>query len=276
MLVLAVRTLVFVALVYGLVVVLAWRYQDRMAFPAPRVRLPDPVAAGFIDGRRVEVRTADGVTLRGWYLPPDSTAPRPAPGLLWFSGNMEAIGGIWPIIAAWKPADMALLVLDYRGYGESDGEATEAGLYRDGEAAWDYLAAQPEVVADRIAVYGRSLGAAVALHVATSRPARAVVLESAFSSARAMARQHYWFLPPGLVHLTMDNVARARALAVPLLVVHGTEDRIAPIRMGRAVAEAGRARVFLELPGTGHNDTYAMGADRYRAAVHTFLRESLR
>jgi len=270
------RGLLIALLVYGLLVVLAWRYQDRLAFPAPRTRLPPPADVGLPDGRRVEVRTSDGVTLRGWYLPPTRGMPRPAPGLLWFYGNMETVTGMGPLAAAWRPPEMALLLLDYRGYGESDGQPTEDGLYRDGEAAWAFLTAQPEVDPARVALYGRSLGSAVALELAARHPARAVVLDSPFSSARALARQHYWFLPSGLVHLSMDNLARARTLTVPLFVAHGTEDRIAPIGMGRAVAEAGRARTFLPIDGAGHNDTYDLGGERYRDAVIAFLREALR
>jgi dipeptidyl aminopeptidase/acylaminoacyl peptidase len=270
------RALALALLVYGLIVVLAWRYQDRLAFPAPRMRLPAPADVGLPDGRRVEVRTADGVTLRGWYLPPASGAPRPAPGLLWFCGNMETVTGMGRLAAAWRPPEVALLFLDYRGYGESDGTPTEDGLYRDADAAWTWLVAQPEVDAGRVALYGRSLGAAVALQLASHHPVRAVVLDSPFSSARALARLHYRLLPSGLVHLSMDNLARARTLTAPLFVAHGTEDRIAPIAMGRAVAQAGRARTFLAIEGAGHNDTYDLGDARYRDAMVAFLREALR
>jgi fermentation-respiration switch protein FrsA (DUF1100 family) len=231
---------------------------------------------GLTDGRLVSVTAEDGVVLRGWYLPPAPGAPHPAPGLIWFGGNMETVGGVWPMIVAWKPPEFGLLALDYRGYGQSEGDASEAGLYRDGEAAWRFLSAQPEIDQHRIAVYGRSLGAAVALYVATARPARAVVLESPFTSAADMARRHYWYLPPGLVRLRLDNLARARQLRVPLMVIHGEDDRIAPIRMGKAVAEAGRAREFLALAGAGHNETFAVGGERYRDAMLHFLREALR
>jgi dipeptidyl aminopeptidase/acylaminoacyl peptidase len=270
------RALALLVLLYGLIVVLAWRYQDRLAFPAPRMRLPTPAEAGLPDGRRVEVTTADGVTLRGWYLPPAREAPRPAATLLWFCGNMETVAGMGPLAADWRPAEAALLFLDYRGYGESDGTTTEQGLYRDADAAWGWLAAQPALDTGRVAIHGRSLGAAVALYLATRHPVRAVVLDSPFSSARALARLHYWFLPSGLVHLSMDNVARAQALTAPLFVAHGTADRIAPIAMGRAVADAGHARTFLAIEGAGHNDTYDLGDARYRDAMRTFLRDALR
>lgn len=260
---------------YLLLVVLAWRYQDRLAMPAPRMRLPPPTAEGVPAGERVSLRTADGVTLHGWFLPPDAGAPRPAPGLLWFYGNMETVTALAPVLEAWRPAEVGLLAVDYRGYGESEGHATEAGLYLDGEAAWAHLAARPEIDGARIAVYGRSLGSAVALHVALAHPVRAVVLDSPFSSARDMAREHYWFLPRGLLRLRFPNVERAARLEVPLLVVHGGDDRIAPVTMGRAVAAAGRGRL-VELPGAGHNGTYDLGGTAYRDTMAAFLREALR
>ena len=90
-----------------------------------------------------------------------------------------------------------------------------------------------------------------------------------------MAREHYWFFPPFMVRHTLPNVDRARELTVPLLVLHGSEDAIAPIRMGRAVANAGRGQ-FVEIRGAGHNDTYGAGGTMYRDTVWHFLRESLR
>jgi pimeloyl-ACP methyl ester carboxylesterase len=263
------------AAVYVVAVALAWRHQERLAFPSPRMPLPEPTAAGLPAGRRVTLETADGVRIYGWYLPPSDSAPRPAPALLWFVGNMETVGGLAPVLGDWKPPEFGLLAVDYRGYGESEGAATEAGLYRDADAAWAYVTHLPEIDARRIAVYGRSLGSAVALYLATERPARAVVLDSPFSSAAAMARHHYWFLPPMLVRLSLDNVGRAARLTVPLLVVHGSDDRIAPIAMGRAVAAAGHARDFLAVPGAGHNETYLLGGHRYRDLMITFLRTAM-
>ena len=266
-----------VALLIGYVVVavLAWRYQDKLAFPGPRQLLPSPAERG-LRGERVRVTASDGVTLYGWYLPPDSAVhDGRAPGLLWFYGNMETVAGLAPVFAALKPAGFGLLILDYRGYGESEGDPTEAGLYRDGEAAWAHLAGRPEIDAARIAIYGRSLGAAVALHVATSRRPVAVVLDSPFSTAAEMAREHYWFLPQFLIRLSLNNLERARQLDAPLLVFHGEDDRVAPIRMGRAVAAAGRAEQFVTLQDAGHNETYDAGGRKYREILHAFLREAV-
>lgn len=272
------RILLGLAIAYGVLLLLAWRFQHRLALPGARMRLISPAEAGLSDGEVVEVTAADGVRLKGWYVPASSGpgVERPAPGLLWFYGNLETVTGLAPIIRWLRPPQVALLILDYRGYGESEGSPSEPGLYTDAEAAWAYLMSRPEVDPSRIAVYGRSVGAVPALHLATARPIRAVVIESAFTNATDMARVHYRFLPSFIVRLSMDNLARAGQLTAPMLVFHGAEDDIAPPRMGRAVAEAGHARELVMIQGAGHNEIYDVGGEEYRRKFTAFLAETLR
>jgi dipeptidyl aminopeptidase/acylaminoacyl peptidase len=255
-----------------LICALAWRYQDRLAFPSPRTRLPDPNELHIPHAERITVTTSDGVHLRGWYLAPDPApaAGRRAPGLLWFYGNMETVASIAPAIRFLRPAGAGVVVLDYRGYGESDSSATEAGIYRDAEAAWQFLAGRSEIDSRRIAVYGRSVGAVPALYLATTKPVFGVILDSPFTTAHEMATAHYGFLPPFLIRLSMDNRSRAKRLAVPLLVFHGTADRIAPIAMGEEITRVGRGEL-VKLEGAGHNDTYDVGGARYRDKMWEFL-----
>ena len=262
---------------YGLVVLLAWRFQERLAFPAPRGPLPEPARHGLSGGRRVTAVTSDGVTLRGWYVPPHPppAAGARAPGLLWFTGNAETVGALAPVLRELRPPGVGVVVLDYRGYGTSDGRPTEAGIYRDAEAAWDLLLSQPEIDPARVAVYGRSLGSAPALHLAATKPVRAVVLDWPFTTAREVARVHYRFVPAFVLRLELDNLRRARSVTAPLLVLHGTADAIIPFRMGRAVAEAGSARELVAVEGAGHNDVYYAAGQRYRDKVHGFLAATL-
>ncbi len=266
-----------VLLTYGVVAFLAWRFQEKLAFPGHKVRLVAPQSVGFRDGQIVTVESSDGVLLKGWYLPPAlaSDSSGKAGGLLWFYGNLETVSGLAPIVRELRPPEMALLILDYRGYGESDGRPTEEGLYRDAEAAWNFLVSRPEVDPSRIAVYGRSLGSAIALYLAERQKVGAVILDSPFTSARDMARLHYGFLPRWLVRLSLDNLSRARKLSAPLLVFHGTEDRIVPPWMGESVARAGRARELVWIEGAGHNDTYHVDFSAYRRKMYQFLRSVL-
>ncbi|MEX2155718.1 MAG: alpha/beta hydrolase [Gemmatimonadales bacterium] len=264
---------------YLLILVLLWTLQERITFPAPRDALPDPERAlGPGAGEKVELTMQDGTKLLGWFLPPKVPAGRgaPAPGVLWFYGNGETIGAIWPVIRDFRPPQAALLVLDYPGYGASGGRATEAGIYEAGALAYQALASRPEVDRERIYVYGRSLGSAVATRTAADHDVAGLILESPFTSARGMAARHYRIFPLFLVRLQLDNVAMIPRVRCPVLVFHGTADRLVPIEMGRRVAEAARAGgatvELVMIEGAGHNETYDVGGKAYRDKLAGFVR----
>lgn len=135
---------------------------------------------------------------------------------------------------------------------------------RDAEAAWDWLVARPEIDPARIVVYGRSVGAGPAVHLAATRQVAGVVLESAFTSLRAMARVHYPIFPSLLAGPGFDNLAAAPRIRAPALLIHGDADAIVPLAMGRAVeARLGGPSEFWVITGAGHNDTYDAGGDEY-------------
>jgi len=274
---LVLRIVAGVALGYGLIVLLAWLLQERLAFPAPRAPVPDPRRLGIAHGERIELVSGDGTRLAGWYLAPRAAdalhhpAP-PSPALLWFYGNGENIAGIWPILRDFQPPGTALLVVDYPGYGGSEGRASEAGLYAAAEAAYAALAGRAGVDARRIHVYGRSLGTAVASYTAARHPVAGLILESPFTSAAAMARHLYPFLPRLGLRLSLDNLGHVRLVRCPVLLLHGTADRLAPTAMGMAVAAAAASPVEVVLiHGAGHNDTYEVGGREYRDKVWAFV-----
>jgi dipeptidyl aminopeptidase/acylaminoacyl peptidase len=252
-----------------------WLFQDRLAFPGPNSPATSPADAGIPEGETVTLLADDGVVLRGWYLPPNPASTPLYPGVIWFYGNMETVHDLAATIRWLRPPGMGLLIMDYHGYGQSEGKATEQGLYRDAEAAWTFMVERPEIDTTRIGVYGRSLGSSVGLYLATERPVRAIALDSPFTSGRDMAAEHYRFLPRHLLRLELDNAKRVRLLRIPLLVFHGTEDVIAPYWMGKTIAEAGRAEELVAIEGAGHNDTYLMGGNAYRDRLHAFWREHL-
>src|SRR5256714_6938055 len=258
----ALRIALALALAYVLLVLLAWRFQERLAFPAPRAPVPDPKRVGVANGETIEVTMEDGTRLVGWYLA--STAfhrpPPPSPALLWFYGNGENIAAIWPVVREFQPPGAAVLVVDYPGYGGSAGRATEAALYGAADAAYAALVARPGIDAGRVYAYGRSLGSAAATWVAAHHPVAGLILESPFTNAAAMARQLYALLPRFIVRLSLDNLGRMRQIHCPVLVFHGDADRLVPTAMGRAVAAAaaGPGEVRL-VPGAGGHETYDPG-----------------
>ena len=296
---LALRIAVGLGLSYAVLTLLAWRFQERLAFPAPRGVVPDPKSVGVANGEKIELVTQDGTRLEGWFLRPvevgggrrrlgevdpgRSNLPQPpqppltSPALLWFYGNGENIAAIWPIVREFQPPGTAVLVVDYPGYGGSGGNATEAGLYRAADAAYAMLVGRPGIDPRRIYVYGRSLGSAVATYTAERYPVAGLVLESPFTSARAMARHLYAMLPRFTLTLHLDNIANVKRIHCPTLVFHGDADRLVPTAMGLAVAAAAAGPVEVVLiHGAGHNDTYTIGGREYRDKLWGFIQRPVR
>jgi pimeloyl-ACP methyl ester carboxylesterase len=269
-----VKLAITVAVAYALVVLVAWLIQERLAFPAPRAPVPDPRAAGVARGERIELLLDDHTRLAGWFVPPMAPpAGGRGPGLVWCYGNGENIAAIAPVLRDFAPPQAALLVLDYPGYGGSAGRATEAGLYATAEAAYQSLAARRGVDPARVYVYGRSIGSAAAVRLASRHPVAGLVLDSPFTSAWDMSRAHYAILPRFILRLSLDNVRAIAAVRCPALVFHGTADRLAPVEMGRRLAAAapGGAELVL-IEGAGHNETYALGGRSYRERLWRFIK----
>jgi len=260
------------ALAYVALVVVAWLFQERLALPAPRAPVPDPKRLGITNGERVEFVMKDGTRLVGWYLKPVETDGGPPPALLWFYGNGENIASIWPILRDFQPPGAALLAVDYPGYGGSGGRATEPAIYAAADLAYGALAARPEIDPDRIYVYGRSLGSAAATYTAARHRVAGLILESPFTNAADMAREAYRILPRFILRLSLDNLSRIREVRCPVLVLHGTADRLVPTQMGMRVAAAAPGPVEVVLiQGSGHNETYDLGGDNYRRKVAEFV-----
>lgn len=270
---LVLRITVGLALAYIALVVVAWLFQERLALPAPRAHVPDPKRLGIKNGERVEFVMTDGTRLVGWYLKPVEVGGGwKSPALLWFYGNGENVASIWPILRDFQPPGAALLAVDYPGYGGSEGRASEAGMYAAADAAYGALAARPEVDTNRIYVYGRSLGSAAATHTAARHRVAGLILESPFTNAADMTRETYRILPRFILRLSLDNLSRIREVRCPVLVLHGTADRLVPTQMGMQVAAAAPGPVELVLiQGSGHNDTYDVGGRQYRDKLWAFV-----
>ncbi len=265
---LVLRILIGLGLAYLVLLLLAWRFQDRLAFPAPRASLPDPKSVGVTNGERLEIVSSDGTKLVGWFLKAEVGEVRGG----WFYGNGENIAAIWPLVRTFQPPGTAVLVLDYPGYGGSGGRATESALYAAADAAYAALVTRPDVDPRRIYVYGRSLGSAPATYTAAHRPVAGLILESPFTNAAAMAKHHYGLLPRFLLHLSLDNIANVRRVHCPILLFHGDADRLVPTAMGMTVAAAAAGPVEVVLiHGAGHNDTYDIGGRAYREKLWEFV-----
>ena len=228
-------------------------------FPSPAV----PPAPGPFQERQFEA--ADGTRLHGWWL----AGREPAVGhLLLCHGNAGNIADRVPHAALLAAAGFDVMLFDYRGYGRSAGRPDEAGTYRDARAARAALLREPGVSARRLFYLGESLGGAIALELALAHPPAGLVLQSAFTSVRDMARLHYPIVPADLVPDAYPSLRLIGGLRAPLLVIHGERDHIIPAEHGRALYDAAPEPKQLHvLAHVGHNDVIAEAGAEWAAAV---------
>lgn len=255
-----------IALLLGLL----WLFQRSLIyFPLPRAV---PPAQRVLPGAQdVAFATDDGLTLGGWFVPADGAEPLAT--VLVFNGNGGDRSLRAPLAAALARQGYAVLLFDYRGYGGNPGSPSEQGLIADARAARAYLDSRAGVDPRRIVYFGESLGAAVAIALATAQAPAALVLRSPFTSLADMARLHYPLLPAGpLLRDRYPSIDRISQVRVPLLVIAGSADRIIPAEQSRRLFEAAaEPKQLLQIEGADHNDVaLLMGADLIRA-VDAFL-----
>jgi fermentation-respiration switch protein FrsA (DUF1100 family) len=219
----------------GLVALLGlayFRQESLIFFPDRHVRFtPADLGMAFED---VRLETSDGVTLAAWWVP----APQGRGALIFSHGNAGNMGDRVGKLRLFHDLGLSVLAFDYRGYGASQGKPSEDGTAHDMDAAVAHVRDSRGVPLDRTVFYGESLGGAVVIEAATRFPPAALVAESTFTSARAMARRHYPFVPPALVRVGYDSLSRVRRLACPTLFLHGPADTIVPFEMGEALFRA--------------------------------------
>ncbi|MFC1824638.1 alpha/beta hydrolase [Thermodesulfobacteriota bacterium] len=213
--------------------------------------------------------TEDGRKLHGWFFPLDGEKPI----ILFFHGNAGNISHRLDNITHLVKRGLQVFIFDYRGYGKSSGRPSEKGLYLDGIAAYDYLVRKRHFTPDRIVLFGRSLGGAVAVEVALQRSVRAIIAESAFTSTRGMAKTMWLFRPiAGLLPAHYNNHEKIKNIEAPKLIIHGINDELVPFHMGQALHDAAPTpKFFFPIKGAGHNDTYIVGGTKYFQNLTSFV-----
>ncbi len=254
------------AVAYLAIAAFVWMLQERLLF-YPRAAGPRPAAPPGWRIEDVSFATRDGTVLAGvLLLPPRERAPL----VIYFGGNAEEVTEF----AADAPrtyAERALLLVNYRGYGNSQGRPGEREIIADAVELFDWAARRADLDPARIALHGRSLGTGVAVQVAAARPARCVILTSPFASAREIAQDAYPWLPVGLLmRHPFDSAAYAPRLSAPVLILMGEADDLIPARHSERLAALWGGPVErLSFAGFGHNDIQV--DPRYAPAIRAFL-----
>ncbi|HEY6359475.1 MAG TPA: protein-L-isoaspartate(D-aspartate) O-methyltransferase [Vicinamibacterales bacterium] len=259
----------FVALLV-IVLALIWSLQRRMIY-FPMGDVPAPGEGGLARFELVRFATADGIELSGWFLPAPGSVP-PATVIV-FNGNAGNRAHRVELADALRKHGLQVLLMDYRGYGGNPGAPSERGLTEDGRAVYAYAAGRPDVDASRFVYFGESLGAAVAVGLASEHAPAALILRSPFTSLTEVGQHHYPFLPVRLLlRDRFPSIDRVRIIDSPLLVIAGDRDRIVPIEQSRRLFDAALdPKELVVIAGADHNDHALLAGDEMVEAIVRFI-----
>lgn len=260
--------------IYVLLSAALYLMQNKMVFLANmpgRALTATPEDVGFAY-QDVTITNSKGVNIHGWFVPADQADVT----VLFFHGNAGNISHRLDSIAIFRELGFNVFIIDYQGYGQSEGKASEKATYLDARTAWEYLVNDRQISPENIVIFGRSLGGAVASQLAAKTTPAAVILESTFTSAPDMAYRLYPFLPVRLLtRLKYPVEENVRHLSSPLLVIHSRHDEIIPFDMGESVfAAAPEPKQMLELTGD-HNGGFMINRRQYQSTLGRFLARHL-
>jgi fermentation-respiration switch protein FrsA (DUF1100 family) len=228
---------------------------------------PDSIGLHF---EKVSFETTDGVRLYGWFIPYKNARAV----VLFCHGNGGNMSHRLDSIELFHRLGLDIFIFDYRGYGQSEGKPSERGTYRDVKAAWQYLVEEWKVHPDRIIVFGRSLGGAIACWLAGSQTPGALILESTFTSIPSVTAKRYPYLPiKRLVRFKYNTAEYLSHVNCPVLVIHSRDDEMIPYKCGEQLFEiAKEPKKFLEITGS-HNEGFINSGRTYEEGLDMFISE---
>ena len=212
--------------------------------------------------------TEDNLRLNGWFIP----AKNPRGTLLFCHGNAGNISHRVEIVEIFNKLNLNVFIFDYRGYGRSLGSPSEQGLYRDAQAAYQYLLSRNDIQKDKIVVYGKSIGANVAINLASKVNAACLISESGFTSAYDMGKKLFPYLPVKWIITTkFDAIEKIKNIKIPKLIIHSRDDEIVPFKLARRLFEAApEPKEFYQMHGT-HNEAIFISKQEYSLRLNSFL-----
>jgi uncharacterized protein len=267
------RLLITLAIAYSAILLLVWLFEDRLIyFPDSPGRLSGDWQPEGLSIQDIWLRTADDIRLHSWWIPAEGAQFT----FLVFHGNAANIANRTALYHFLRDLPANVLAVEYRGYGRSEGQPSENGIYRDAEAAWDYAVHNRGISPKWIIAFGASLGTAVAVDLAAKRDVAGIVLVAPFASSKAVARHVYPFLPGigSVVRSKFDTAAKLTQVRAPILIFHCTGDPVLPFALGEEVYWlAHKPKLFLRVEGPCHEEALLMAPAASRVQLLSFLRQ---
>ena len=242
-------------------------FQHRMVYVPFSELSGDPAQKGLAY-QELFLESSYGNKIHAWYIP----AQEERGVVLFCHGNAGNISHRLQTIEMLNSLNMSVFIFDYQGYGKSSGRPGEKETYQDALAAWQYLVNSRRIPPEKIFVFGRSLGGAIAADVAVGRNPAGVILESTFTSVIELATELFTYMPVRLlVRFEYDTISKLDQITSPVLIIHSSDDEIIPYAHGRKLYQsASEPRYFAEIRG-GHNTGFMQSQDKYLKELDNFF-----
>ncbi|RKZ49225.1 MAG: alpha/beta hydrolase [Gammaproteobacteria bacterium] len=262
------HSIVFILVsVWVLLSLLLYLFQPKFVyFPLSEIDYtPDMAGLAYED---IYFKTEDDVELNAWFIPVEGARKT----LLFFHGNGGNISHRLDSLKIFHELGLSVFIIDYRGYGQSQGTTSEQGTYKDAEAAWQYLTESRGIPDKDIIIFGRSMGGGVATWLSIQHTPDLLILESTFTSVADMAKHYYPYLPAHLLtRIKYASIDRIGAIQCPILFSHSQTDEIVPFELGLQLFKQAQApKMFMQLEG-GHNDGFIVTGRSYVNGIKEFL-----
>jgi len=260
-------TYILIVVIFNIFLYIKFIEKKGIYYPYPQIeRTPHNLGLDYQD---IYIKNSDGLLLNAWFIPARDAKYT----IIFFHGNAGNISHRLDKISIFYNLGLSTFIFDYRGYGKSKGRPYEEGLYIDADAVYRYLINEIKVPADKIILYGESLGTAVAIKLASEVNVKAVILEGAFSKGRDMAKRFYPFLPYFLFSNSFDSLSRIKSIKYPKLFLHSIDDEIVPFDLAKKLYDdAPPPKELVKLSGS-HNSCFMDIKESYISALDKFIKE---
>jgi len=245
------------------------KYIERknLFFPFREIEyFPQAIGLAYED---IYFATEDSKKINAWFIP----AKNPGYTILFFHGNAGNISHRLEKIKIFNDLGLNVFIIDYRGYGKSEGRPSEAGLYLDAKAAYAYLIGKLKIKPSSVIVYGESLGGAVALNLSNQVEVRAVITEETFSSMRDIAKDIYPFFPSFLISGKFNSLSKIEKLNIPKLIIHSEDDEMIRFTHAQKLYNAAREPKTLAVINGSHNSAFIDSEKAYKNHINEFIKE---
>ena len=262
------QSLIFILVsVWVLLALLLYIFQPKFVYFPYNILEATPKDAG-LTYEEITLTTNDKLKIHGWFVPHD----HPRATMLFLHGNGGNISHRLEKLLIYHQLGLSVFIIDYRGYGSSEGKPSEQGTYLDAGAAWNYLIKDKAIPGNNIIIYGESLGGAVAIWLASHYQPEALILESTFTSLADIARHYYPYLPVSLLaRIKYPSDERIKTVHCPVLFIHSPYDDIVPYKFGRQLFKlANEPKSFLDIAGD-HNSGFFQSGEIYINGLDKFL-----